>query len=81
MVLVYNKNILEHNNELKMKHHSVQKLKYNFFSISHIYTNSPAAASNLPSLKKFQQWDRVSKTTTKKFQGDLSNIGGLALQM
>jgi len=54
MVGLCNKNTLEHNNESKMKQYSVQKLKYNFFSISHIYTNFPAAANGLPSLKKFQ---------------------------
>ena len=79
MVGLCNKNTLEHNNESKMKQYSVQKLKYKFFSISHIYKNSPAAVNSLPLLKKFQQWDTMSKTTTKNFQGDLSNIGGLAL--
>jgi hypothetical protein len=54
MVELCDENILEHNNKAQMGHHSVQKLKYNFFSISDIYTNSPAAANSLPSLKKFQ---------------------------
>ena len=54
MVGLCNKNTLEHNDEPKTKHHSVQKLKYNYFRISHVYTNSPTAASSLPSLKKFQ---------------------------
>jgi hypothetical protein len=79
MVGLCNINTLEHNNKPKMKYHSARKLKYNFFSISHIYTNSPAVASNLSPFKKFQWWDTVSKTATKKFQEDLSNIGGLAL--
>ena len=56
---------------------SVQKLKFNFFSILSLCTNFPTLANHLYTTKKIKQMDMMLTMAVKKFQKDLSISGRL----